>query len=257
MKVLVTGANGYIGKSIVKSLKEQYDVTGITRQEVDLSDANQVLEYFKDKYFDVVIHCAVVGGSRLKKDDWSVFDYNLLMYYNLLDCRSSYHKLIHFGSGAEFNAKFTPYGYSKSVINQSILNQPDFYNIRIFAVFDENELDTRFIKANLINYINKKPIVIHNNKSMDFFYMKDLISLIKYYINNENPPKQIDCSYKETKHLLYIATFINTLSNYSVDIDVKFPEIAEGYFGQHTELPIKYIELDKGIFEVYKKMITK
>lgn len=257
MKILVTGANGYIGRSIVQNLKEEYDITSITRQDVDLSDVKQVLEYFSDKYFDVVIHCAVVGGSRLKKDDWSVSDYNLLMYYNLLNCRSSYHKLIHFGSGAEFNAKFTPYGHSKSVINQSILNQPGFYNIRIFAVFDENELDTRFIKANLINYINKKPIVIHNNKSMDFFYMKDLISLVKYYIDNEDLPKQIDCTYEESRHLLSIATYINTLSNYSVDIDIQSQKIHDGYFGQYTKLPIKYIGLDKGIFQVYKKLIGK
>jgi nucleoside-diphosphate-sugar epimerase len=257
MKILVTGANGYIGKSIVQNLKDQYDVIGITRQDVDLSDTNHVLEYFKDKYFDVVIHCAVVGGSRLKKDDPSVFDQNILMYYNLIKCRSSYGKFIHFGSGAEFYAKQTPYGYSKFIINQAILNQPGFYNIRIFAVFDENELDTRFIKANLINYINKKPIVIHNNKSMDFFYMKDLISLVKYYIDNEDLPKQIDCTYEESKHLLYIATYINTLSNYSVDIDIQSPEIHNGYIGQYTKLPIKYIGLDRGIFEVYKKLIKK
>lgn len=257
MKVLVTGANGYIGKTIVQNLKAEYEITGITRQEVDLSNANQVIEYFKNKYFDVVIHCAVIGGSRLKKDDWSASDYNLLMYYNLLNCRSSYHKLIHFGSGAELAAKETPYGHSKAVINRSILNQPHFYNIRIFAVFDENELSTRFIKSSLINYINKKPIVIHNNKSMDFFYMKDLISLVKYYIDNDDLPKQIDCSYEESKHLLYIATFINSLSNHSVDIKIQSPEIHNGYIGQYTKLPIKYIGLDKAISEVYKKLITR
>lgn len=254
MKVLVTGANGYIGKSIVHNLKEEYDVTGITRQDVDLSDVKQVLEYFRDKHFDVVIHCAVVGGSRLKKDDPSVFDQNVLMYYNLVKCRSSYGKFIHFGSGAELYAKQTPYGYSKFIINQAILNEPGFYNIRIFAVFDENELETRFIKANIINYINKKPIVIHNNKSMDFFYMKDLITLVRYYIDNQDLPKQIDCSYEECKHLLYIATLINTLSNYSVDIIMESQEIYPGYFGQHTKLPIKYIGLEKGIQLLYNKI---
>lgn len=257
MKVLVTGANGYVGKSVVQNLSNDYDVTGITRQDVDLSDVKQILEYFSDKYFDVVIHCAVVGGSRLKKDDPSVFDQNVLMYYNLIKCRSCYGKFIHFGSGAELYGKQSPYGYSKFIINQAILNEPRFYNIRIFAVFDENELDTRFIKANLINYINKKPIVIHNNKSMDFFYMKDLISLVKYYIDNEDLPKQIDCTYEESRHLLSIATYINTLSNYSVDIDIQSQKIHDGYFGQYTKLPIKYIGLEKGIFQVYKKLITK
>lgn len=255
MKVLVTGANGYVARSIIDNLKGDYDVTSISRQEVDLSNGEKVFQYFKDKYFDVVIHCAVVGGSRLKQDDWWVSDYNLIMYYNLLNCRGSYHKLIHFGSGAELYARETPYGYSKSVIRQSILNQQDFYNLRIFAVFDENELNTRFIKASINNYINNKPIVIHQNKVMDFFYMKDLITLVKYYINSDTDlPKQTDCSYYNTRDLYEIATIINSLSNYSVPINVEVGGLANGYCGAYTPLPIEYIGLEKGILEVYSKL---
>lgn len=254
MKILVTGANGYIGKSIVESLRGEHDVTPISRQDFDLTDGHQTQQYFSGKHFDVVIHCAVVGGSRLKEDDWSVSDSNLLMYYNLLNCRQSYHKLIHFGSGAELFATGKPYGYSKSVIRQSVLNQPHFYNIRIFAIFDENELERRFIKANLINYIKSEPIVIHQNKPMDFFYMKDLISLVKYYINTEDPQKEVDCTYQDTFDLVYIANYINNLSNYSVDINLHKAGIAEGYCGRHSKLPIEYIGLERGIEEVYNKL---
>ena len=45
------------------------------------------------------------------------------------------------------------------MIRQSILEKENFYNLRIFAVFDENEWDTRFIKTNIRHYINKKPIL--------------------------------------------------------------------------------------------------
>ena len=99
MKILVTGAGGYIGKSIVNALREIHDVDGITRADLDLLNTNDVLKFFKKKYYDVVIHCAVAGGSRLKQDSWQVLDQNLIMYYNLVSCRGSYERLIHFGSG--------------------------------------------------------------------------------------------------------------------------------------------------------------
>ena len=71
MKILITGTDGYIGKSLCYGLKD-YNITGINRKICDLTDSKQVNEFFKDKYFDVVIHCAASGGSRLKKDDDSI-----------------------------------------------------------------------------------------------------------------------------------------------------------------------------------------
>ena len=105
---------------------------------------------FEGKQFDVVIHTAVVGGSRLKKEDSSILDQNLKMHYNLLDQQDKYTKFIYFGSGAEVHPN-TPYGLSKFIINQSTKDKPNFHNLRIYGVFDENEWETRFIKTNIKN----------------------------------------------------------------------------------------------------------
>lgn len=253
MKVLITGASGYIGKSLIEGLSQYHDVTAVTRKDFDLLDQTSVNFHFSHNLYDVVLHCAVKGGSRLKQDDWQILDDNLRMYYNLFNNRSSYKKLIHFGSGAELYAENTPYGYSKSVIRKSILQNSNFYNIRIYGVFDENELVTRFIKANVNNYINKKSISIHQNKRMDFFYMKDLVSLIDYYIKKEDLPKEIDCTYEETKTLLDIAHIINQLSDYRVDIAVQQEGFSE-YFGKYTALPLPYTGLVEGIKRVYDKI---
>ena len=220
MRILITGANGYIGKSLHKALKPEHFVTAITRQTVDWTDAIAVKNFFDfAPFFDVVIHCAVAGGSRLTKDDWNVMDKNLSMYYNLLANRVRFGRFIHFGSGAETYMPSEPYGYSKKVIAKSILNQENFYNIKIFGVFDENELDTRFIKANIKKYINKEPIQIHEAKFMDFFYMQDLISVVKYYIGEKQPPKEFDCVYNETSYTLFgLACLINKLDDYEVEI---------------------------------------
>lgn len=256
MKILITGANGYIGKSLCNALKDKYEVTAITRIDVDLLSADQILKFFKDKYFDVVIHCAVVGGSRLKEDNWQVLDANLLMYYNLLNCKGSYEKFIHLGSGAEYSQSEFPYGMSKRVISKSIQesNLDSFYNLRIYAVFDENELETRFIKSNLKRYIAKEPMQIYQNRYVDFFYMEDLIKLITYYIENNDLSKQVDCTYSENLTLKQIAEFINTLGDYKVDIKIDSGGMDQGYIGFNKNLKLEYIGLKQGIIKTYNKL---
>ena len=88
------------------------------------------------------------------------------MFYNLLNNKHCFNKLIHFGSGAELDRRYNidpsvelksafpidPYGMSKNFIAKSGILYPNFHNIRIFNVFNEDELSTRMIKANIINY---------------------------------------------------------------------------------------------------------
>jgi hypothetical protein len=166
-----------------------------------------------------------------------------------------YSKLIHFGSGAETHLPDTPYGYSKKVIAKSILNQDNFYNIKIFGVFDENELDTRFIKASLKRYIAKEPIQIHANKFMDFFYMQDLISAVKYYLEEEKPPKEFDCIYSKSPYTLFdLATYVNKLGDYKVKV-LCGDEVGDDYVSKyHSELPIEFIGLEEGIKKVYNSL---
>ena len=254
-KILITGAKGYIATSLYNGLKDKYDIERIGRDDFDLTNYELTCEYFKDKHFDVVIHTAMEGGSRMKIDSIDVLDNNIKMYYNLLANKIHYNKFITFGSGAEVYASESFYGLSKRVIFESMNNQPNFYNLRIYGVFDENEVNTRFIKSNIKRYLNDEPIEIHHNKLFDFFYMKDLISLVSYYIDNDDLEKNIDCCYVEKYSLHRIADFINTLDNKkAVNMNVKLLFGNEHYIGKPLNIPIKLIGLEEGIKQVYNKL---
>jgi nucleoside-diphosphate-sugar epimerase len=252
MNILITGGNGYIAKSLSKNLID-CDVTCISRKDFDLTNKEVTTRWFENKFFDVVIHTAIKGGSRLNQDDGEVFYQNLQMFYNLYYNKIHFSKFIHFGSGAELGQPNDPYGLSKKIINELISSEPDFYNIRIFGTFDENELDTRFIKNNIKRYLNKEEIIIHQNKLMDFFYMKDLISLVKHYIKENHLPKVAECSYIEKYSLLDIAHLINNLSDYKTPIKQLDPTEGKAYIGR-TSLDLNYIGLEQGIKEVYNKL---
>ena len=257
MRILITGANGYIGKTLHNALRDIHYVTAITRKEVELADAAAVDKFFKNShFFDVVIHCATAGAVSPRSEDWNIMDNNLKMYYNLLQNKRRYDRLIHFGSGAETYLPSTPYGYSKRVIAKSILNQDNFYNLKIFAVFDENELETRFIKANILRYINNKPMQIHQDKTMDFFYMQDLIKVVEYYISEKNPPKEFDCVYNRIHRLSFIANIINNLDKHKVDVVISESQEATPYTSNYrnVELPIEFLGLVEGIENTYNKL---
>jgi GDP-L-fucose synthase len=268
-RILITGANGYIGSTLCKELSK-FSITKLTRDVVDLTNQTKVDEWFKDKRFDVVIHCATTGGSRTQVDGVDVTHKNLQMFYNLLRNKNRFNKLINIASGAEFDRtqniapiwtedgkRFPtdPYGMSKSIISKLVENEERFYNIRVFGLFDENELDTRFIKSNIKRYINKEPMLVYKDRLMDLFYMKDFIKIIKYYLINKNLPKNIDCTYENTLMLSEITDIINNLDTYKVEVKVgKDNDFA--YFG--NKMPLEVLKIDliglkQGIKETYEK----
>jgi len=251
MNILITGGNGYVAHNLFIGFASKYNITKITRKNFDLTSYDETCNWFKNKKFDIVIHTAISGGSRLYEDKNLVFENNIIMFNNLVVNKHCFSKLLSFGSGVELFHENTPYANSKREIAKQILEHSNFYNLRIFGVFDENELNTRFIKTNLLNYIKKEPMVIHTNKIMDFFYMKDLINLVDHYIQNDNLVKTINCSYETKSTLVNIAKFINTLSNYEVPININNKNCLEFYCGD-SDLPIKTTGLEQGILNTYK-----
>lgn len=256
MNILITGANGYVAKSVYNKLHTKYNITTITRQDFDLTNHAQTSQWFADKHFDVVIHTAVVGGNRLKEEDDTILKQNLDMYYNLISNKDHFDRFISFGSGAELDWPTTPYGFSKRIIAESMLRKDYCLNLRIFAVFDHNELDRRFIKSNILRYINQENMVVDEDKPMDFFYMEDLVNLVSYHIKQKKwLHRVVDCRYAKSYTLYEIAQMINKLGKYRVGIDVVKRE-GKPYTGNYVGLLIPLIGLEGGISKTYHNLIT-
>lgn len=65
-RVLVTGANGMLGRAVSKQFKESgAEVTELTREKVDLVKSKDTLEYLEQSSPDLIVHCAAsVGGIK-------------------------------------------------------------------------------------------------------------------------------------------------------------------------------------------------
>ena len=265
MNVLITGSNGYIGKSIFNSKIENVKFFHGNRQTINLFDKESIKSFIKENKIDSIIHCAIEGGSRLKKDDINIFYNNILVFENLYSCKNLLHKVINFASGAEFDRQNdinlskeedifekTPkdyYGLSKNIISKKALTTNNFYNLRIFGCFDENELDSRFIKSCILKSRINENIIIHEDKIMDFFYIGDLISIVKYFLLVNPVYKDINLSYKNKYKLSEIAKKIinETNSKNNIIIQKENGLNYNGNFDKLLSLPIKLEDFKKGL----------
>jgi len=268
MNILITGGNGFIAKNIYQTIKDDHNVHLTNRKTLDILDKEQVSVYFDNHQIDVVIHTAVSGGSRIKEDGPGALINNLVMFDNLVKNNHKFGSLIHFGSGAEFDRRTdiksakeddesSPvdyYGLSKKIIKRQIDKIDNFYNLRIFGCFGVGEADTRFVKSAIKNVRNGNPIVIHQNRYMDFVYVGDLCKVVRYYIKNiakKNLPKDVNLCYNNSKSLLDVANKINEfMGKPSNNVNIEKSEFYTEYTGNGDRLEslgIDLVGLDEGL----------
>ena len=193
-RVCVLGAAGFVGRNLIRDT----DWVGVTRQDLDLTNQLEVEEYFKTHEYDAVIHCAVVGGSRLKPDDAEVLYKNLLMFENV--ARVFNGKLIYFSSGAALRGDppTDPYGLSKWLIDRRIDAIPNAYSLRIWGCYGPGELPTRF------SAVCKRQghVVIERDRYFDFIDIEDVKDIVRQYLFSKRMmPKCCDLVYPEKKLL--------------------------------------------------------
>jgi nucleoside-diphosphate-sugar epimerase len=273
-KILILGSSGFIGKSLYELLdKQKYDINACNHQVLDatkLNDLKACLEFWK---FDYVINCAMSGEGRLlKQDSPECFYNNILIQENLLYLKDYYKKLIVFSSGAQEDrtkdvnnlkeGEFGPppnniYSLAKYVNAKRVIGNDKVINIRIFNVFGKYEKDNRFIKSCINKCTNKEDISIWGSKFFDFFYIKDLNTLVEYYI--DNPPtkyEEINAVYNDKFTLYQIALLITDLCG-KTNIDINEKDINKNYYGSGyklANLQLRMMGLRNGVDEVYKEL---
>lgn len=193
IKILITGENSDIDIIIKKYLLNDYNITFISKTELNLLNFNDIKLYLDNNNFDIIIHTAIIGR---KNNDNEIIYNNLLMFENIIKFVDRFKMFINLDSGATYNTKTNimnrkeyeletipteNYDLSKYIIYQRSVLYHNIYNLRLFNIFHSNENEYKFIKK---CFINKNNVIITEDKYFDFFYEEDFIKVLKYYINN-------------------------------------------------------------------------
>lgn len=228
MRILLTGGSGFIGKYLKSHLEHKHEVIAPSSKELNLIDRNSVIDFFKDQYFDAVIHSAVVGREMVSSISEDIGTDILLMFMNLVEQDSHYKKFINFGSGAEFGLDVSVdkaaeesifdrypkegYGLGKNIIARTIRNLPDFYNLRIFSCLDPSESEKRLVKKFKSFADQGLVFEIDNDRYVDFISLKDLATVVDAVLEGKITDNDVNVVYQNkltVSDLLYKYCDIN------------------------------------------------
>lgn len=268
--ILITGGNSFLSKEFKDYFGKKYNLIVTDRNTLDVTNKNDVKNFFINNKINYVFHTAINGGKRLKEDTFDNFIDNLNMYYNLSSNLDKFDLMFNFASGAEFdrdthirNCKeeeiFTKipkdfYGCSKNIISRDVASKSNIVNIRLFGCFGANEDETRFIKSCIEKSLKNDDIIVQNKK-MDFFSSEDLCVLIESFIQKGIEHKDTNAVYHNKMSLYSIANFIKKQTRSESSIAIVGD--AKEYTGSSEKLDSLNLNLnglENSIKEVIKKM---
>ena len=267
MKILITGSDGFLGKEFTHYFKKEHEIIALNRKQLDVSVESDVKDFFSgSEDVDVILHTAFVGGKRGIEDTLDDLCKNVKSFNNLASHKRNSQLMFCFGSGAcydrsrpiisvseEERAWRNPkdyYGKAKNIISGEIEKgiYENIFDFRLFGCFGREELPSRFIKSSLRNIREGKPIQIHKDIFMDFFYVGDLCKIIEYYIFSDTAslPSCLNMSYGKAYSLSYIAKGIAG-GDHPIELLSEDKDSYTGNGGKLYKLPISLIGLFDGI----------
>ena len=215
MKILITGAGGFLGQYLARELAD-HNVYAFNRQQLNLADANAVQEHFMFAKYDAVIHCGAAGRNTPTVEDWNIVSNNLSSVLNLMTHRNKFGQLINIGTGAEFDvgqhienvyeteiynrSPQQSYGLSKNIIARYLNEQPDCFTLRLFGCFDNSEDDRRLLPKfhSVVASGNQFNVT---DRPFDMISAQDFVTVIRAVLNKQVVHRNVNCVYAEKHNL--------------------------------------------------------
>ena len=193
MKILVTGAGGFLGASVcAAALEAGHDVDGIARHTLDVADTAAVEALLVAERPDVVVHAAWAGLSRAERDGADqLLQLEAWCRFVQAAARCGVGKLVGIGSQAEYGQTLgrtgedtlpqpnSMYGVAKlsaGLIGQRLAADAglDFAWLRLFAIYGPGDNPNWLIPSLLATFTRgETPRLTPGTQRVDYLYIDD------------------------------------------------------------------------------------
>ena len=288
MNILITGGNGFIGRNLKEYFEKNksFEIFAPSEFELNLTDSDQVRDFFGNNQVDCIIHSATVLQIN-KKYNSDVCEQNLKMFFNLYKYKNTNAKLINLGSGSEYSRenwipqmsesffdKYIPtdsHSFSKYIMSKFIESSSDknLMHLRIFGIFGKYEdYRFKFISNCIAKNLLKIPIIINQNAIYDYLFIEDFSKIIEKLIHVKSDIRIMNVTPSESTDLISINGYIQKLLGIDTDFEILNSGYGVEYTGNNTNLlncigDFKFMSIEKSIehlvsfYSMNKQIIKK
>lgn len=247
MQILVTGADGFIGKNLIDFLSQTgfdvfgLDVTGVNSIKCDLTKPREVQTLFQKYSPEVILHLAAISSTDVSfKKTIQVQNINFLGTVNILEIAQRYNSALKYfvlASSAEVYGglltryyhefdlpeSLSPYAASKAAAETFVLMKGRQKNLKTCCIRFCNTFGRINNKSFLIEYLfhsflnNTSPLLKTPESVREFMYLPDHLKIYDIILKNQ-PSGIINASSGNSSSILGIAEKIKEITGRKTEI---------------------------------------
>ncbi len=218
MKILITGAGGFLGSNLCNLLSKKHSILALSRsfdkleinnniicQSLDMADYVHLRTAITNFQPEIVIHCAWMGGNSSKDTNelWQadniIYSNELLKFCSFANVRN----FIGFGSSAEYGDQTkilnedtickpsTMYGITKNAFriiaeNYCNSNNINFSWVRPVFTYGPRDVNTRLIPKTIMSLLKNEDLILNKCTAVvDYLYVEDFCRAVECIVEQE------------------------------------------------------------------------
>jgi GDP-L-fucose synthase len=202
---------------------------------------------------EAVVLSAVAPDHRNAKNPEHIAYKNIRMFMNVACHADFFKKLIHLGSGSEYDMRhYQPkmnedyfgehvpedeHGFAKFVCSRYVERSSNMVTLRLFGVFGKYEdYEIRFISNAICKLLRGKPITLKQNRRLDDLWIEDLAPGVSFFIENEVSHKAYNVTPDQSTELKVLADLVRKVSGRDHELIVSQPGLGVDYSGDNSRL---------------------